>query len=113
MDNTLCLDNPTSTLISAKLSTKKENIKSGKLELSSTSGKQNFEDMLAYGGHLCKSAVSQICDGLINCLPTKDACNFCEFRGICNFDTAFKNVLQEDNFEFDDKSFSVQQDEEN
>ncbi len=113
MDNTLRLDNPTSTLIPAKLSTKKENIKSGKLELSSTSGKQNFGDMLAYGGQLCKSAVSQICDGLINCLPTKDACNFCEFRGICNFDTAFKNVLQEDNFEFDDKSFSVQQDEQN
>lgn len=107
MDNTLSLENPNSNLISAKFSVKKQNLESGKYELSSTSGKQSFDKMLDYAGKLAKSGVDQISEGLVNILPLKDSCNFCPYKGVCNFDAKYGNTYRKPSFEFDDQSWDV------
>lgn len=107
MDKNICFDNPQSSLLSAKISTKKANIEKNVFELTVGSGNNNFEDILEYSYELTKSAISKIKSGLINCSPLNDTCLYCPYHSVCNFDIAYKNTKRMQDLEIDESSFDL------
>lgn len=90
MDKTLGLENPKSKFIGVEISTKKENVKNGIIELKNSSslvGEDEIESISSYAIELSKKAVQEILQGFIKPTPFKKssevACEYCPFANVC------------------------------
>lgn len=90
MDKTLGLENPKSKYIGVEISTKKENLKSGTIELKNSSSlvsEDEIESISSYAIELSKKAVQEILQGYIKPTPFKKssevACEYCPFANVC------------------------------
>lgn len=92
MDKTLSLENPNSKIISASLSTAKENISSGTIKLQNKNHimpAKLLGEISNYVTEISKIAVQEIMDGYINPSPLQKSeratCKYCDYKYICGF----------------------------
>lgn len=90
MDKTLSLDNPKSKFVSVELSTKKENVKDGIIEVKNNNSllsEDEIKSVSAYALKLSEKATDEILQGFIKPTPFKKSnetpCEYCEFKSIC------------------------------
>lgn len=81
----------------------KKNLEKGEVVLASTvSSSKNLKSMIKYSKKLCEKAIEEILSGYISCYPLKNSCNFCEFKGACDFNFNAGNRTRTINFELKD-----------
>ena len=106
MDKTLSLENPKSKFIGAELSTKKENIKNGTIELKNSSSllsEDEIESISSYALKLSEKAVEEILQGFIKPTPLKKsseiACDYCPYKNVCGINKMADIYTRETNLD--------------
>lgn len=103
LDSTISIDKSSSEFFNLKLSKSKKNLEKGEVVLASTvSSSKNLKSMIKYSKKLCEKAIEEILSGYISCYPLKNSCNFCEFKGACDFNFNAGNRTRTINFELKD-----------
>ena len=84
-DTSLSLDNPKSRFFEVEFSTSAKNLKSGTKQINSHKKltQQELDAMLNYSVKTIENAINEILEGNTTPSPFLDACQFCEFAGIC------------------------------
>lgn len=106
MDKTLSLENPKSKFIGAELSTKKENVKNGIIELKNNASllaEEEIESISSYVLKLSCKAVQEILQGFIKPTPLKKsseiACEYCPYKNVCGINKMADVYTREANLE--------------
>ncbi len=109
-DNQVNYENPKSDIVNFAISTSKENVASGAIELKKNSlgaSDEQFKNLLEYAKCVLEGAINDIYDGEISPLFVGHACDYCPYKYICRKDVLASVKERASNFDVKIESFDL------
>ena len=109
-DNQVNYESPKSDIVNFAISTSKENVASGAIELKKNSlgaSDEQFKNLLEYAKCVLEGAINDIYDGEISPLFVGHACDYCPYKYICRKDVLAGVRERASNFDVKIESFDL------